>query len=188
MPQPSRLQQDLADRIVQLVNEDELPVGALLNENSLARRLAVSRTPVRGALQHLEDRGIVARRPNRGVELIAKPLAAPSPPSSDDHEEWLVRIARDQRNGRSARGDLGDRGHASLRPQPPHGPACPVPARGAGNGRAQVRLWLAVPHRVTGYRYPQRELSLPHPARAHGNNGAELPDRGRLDQRDAPTP
>jgi DNA-binding GntR family transcriptional regulator len=97
--QPSRLQQDLADRIVQLVNEDELPVGALLNENSLARRLAVSRTPVRGALQHLENQGIVARRPNRGVELIAKPPKAPAPLSSDDHEEWLVRIARDQRNG-----------------------------------------------------------------------------------------
>ncbi|MCB8821443.1 GntR family transcriptional regulator [Microvirga rosea] len=100
MPQPTRLQQDLAERIVQLVNDDGLAIGALLNENSLARRLEVSRTPVRGALQHLEEQGIVARRPNRGVELIAIPqknLASAPPP--DDDEEWLVRIARDHRAG-----------------------------------------------------------------------------------------
>jgi DNA-binding GntR family transcriptional regulator len=96
------LQQDLAERIVQLVNEGELAVGSLLNENSLARRLAVSRTPVRGALQHLENQGIVARRPNRGVELIAKPPVASTTQSSDDDEEWLVRIARDHRNGELA--------------------------------------------------------------------------------------
>lgn len=101
MHQPTRLQQDLADRIVQLVNEDGLSVGDLLNENSLARRLEVSRTPVRGALQHLENQGIVARRPNRGVELIALPQPAKAPPAVaiDEDEEWLVRIARDQRNG-----------------------------------------------------------------------------------------
>jgi len=99
--QPTRLQQDLADRIVQLVNEDGLAIGDLLNENSLARRLEVSRTPVRGALQHLENQGIVARRPNRGVELIAlpQPAKAPPPAAIDEDEEWLVRIARDQRNG-----------------------------------------------------------------------------------------
>ncbi|EIM26333.1 GntR family transcriptional regulator [Microvirga lotononidis] len=101
MHQPTRLQQDLADRIVQLVNEDGLSVGDLLNENSLARRLEVSRTPVRGALQHLENQGIVVRRPNRGVELIALPklAKAPFPAAADEDEEWLVRIARDQRNG-----------------------------------------------------------------------------------------
>jgi len=100
MHSPTRLQQDLADRIVQLVNEDGLAIGDLLNENSLARRLEVSRTPVRGALQHLENQGIVARRPNRGVELIAlpQPNRAPPPAAVDEDEEWLVRIARDQRN------------------------------------------------------------------------------------------
>ena len=100
MHQPSRLQQDLAERILQLVSEDGLSVGDLLNENSLARRLEVSRTPVRGALQHLESRGIVARRPNRGVEVIAIPRPEQVPlPSVGDDEEWLVRIARDHRAG-----------------------------------------------------------------------------------------
>jgi DNA-binding GntR family transcriptional regulator len=102
MRQPSRLQQDLAERIVQLVHEDGLPVGAWLNENSLARRLEVSRTPVRGALQHLEGQGIVARRPNRGVELITVPPKAPAAPAPDGDEEWLVRIARDRRSGELA--------------------------------------------------------------------------------------
>nr|WP_255616577.1 GntR family transcriptional regulator [Microvirga puerhi] len=92
------MQQDLAERIVQLVNEDGLAVGDLLNENSLARRLEVSRTPVRGALQHLERLGIVARRPNRGVELIAIPRAESiTAPTADADEDWLVRIARDHR-------------------------------------------------------------------------------------------
>ncbi|RDI51515.1 DNA-binding GntR family transcriptional regulator [Microvirga subterranea] len=99
--QPTRLQQDLADRIVQLVTEDGLAVGDILNENSLARRLEVSRTPVRGALLHLEGLGIVARRPNRGVELISIPRRekVTSAPATDEDEEWLVRIARDHRSG-----------------------------------------------------------------------------------------
>ena len=99
MHQPSRLQQDLADRIVRLVREDGLRVGALLNENSLAKRLEVSRTPVRGALQYLENQGIVARRPNRGMELLALPEQAPGTAAVDTDEEWLVRLARDHRRG-----------------------------------------------------------------------------------------
>jgi DNA-binding GntR family transcriptional regulator len=96
VPQPSRLQQDLADRIVQLVREEGLSVGSVLSENALARRLAVSRTPVRGALQVLEDQGLVARRAGRGVELVSIPMDAPGQPVDDD-EPWLVRIARDRR-------------------------------------------------------------------------------------------
>ncbi|MEZ0168026.1 GntR family transcriptional regulator [Microvirga sp. TS319] len=99
MFQPTRLQQELADRIVRLVNEDGLQVGTFLNENNLAKRLEVSRTPVRGALQYLEHRGIVVRRPNRGMELIALPEQAPAAASVNTDEEWLVRIARDHRRG-----------------------------------------------------------------------------------------
>jgi DNA-binding GntR family transcriptional regulator len=99
MLQPTRLQQELADRIVRLVNEDGLQIGALLNENGLARRLEVSRTPVRGALQYLEHQGIVVRRPNRGMELIALPEQSPAAASIDTDEEWLVQIARDRRSG-----------------------------------------------------------------------------------------
>ncbi|PTT18377.1 GntR family transcriptional regulator, partial [Acidovorax sp. HMWF029] len=41
---------DLADRISRLIHEDGLAAGARLNENQLAERLGVSRTPVRAAL------------------------------------------------------------------------------------------------------------------------------------------
>ena len=61
MAEPTRLQQDLAERIIQLAREDGLAAGAWLNENNLAKRLNVSRTPVRAALSHLEGQGIVLR-------------------------------------------------------------------------------------------------------------------------------
>ena len=71
--QPTRLQQDLAERIVQLVNEDGLASGTCSTRTGWPAALNVSRTPVRGALHYLEDQGVVARRPNRGVELLAIP-------------------------------------------------------------------------------------------------------------------
>lgn len=105
MAEPTRLQQDLAERIIQLAREDGLAAGAWLNENSLAKRLNVSRTPVRAALGHLEAQGIVLRHPNKGVELI-NPPSRPSDSNStgpDDIDLVLVRIARDRENG-----SLGD--------------------------------------------------------------------------------
>ena len=47
MTAPTRLQQEIAERILRMVREDGLEAGAWLNENSAARRLNVSRTPVR---------------------------------------------------------------------------------------------------------------------------------------------
>lgn len=99
MTQPTRLQQELAEQIVRLVKEDGVQVGSLLSENGLAKRLAVSRTPIRGALRYLEEQGILARRPNRGVELIALPQGGHSTLAADVDDEWLVRIARDHRRG-----------------------------------------------------------------------------------------
>lgn len=100
MAEPTRLQQDLAERIIQLAREDGLAAGAWLNENNLAKRLNVSRTPVRAALSHLEGQGIVLRHPNKGVELVsALPLPADSGGSPDEADLALVRIARDRESG-----------------------------------------------------------------------------------------
>ncbi|MGO4667901.1 GntR family transcriptional regulator [Bosea sp. 2RAB26] len=100
MAEPTRLQQDLAERIIQLAREDGLAAGAWLNENNLAKRLNVSRTPVRAALSHLEGQGIVLRHPNKGVELVsALPLPADSAGSPDETDLALVRIARDRESG-----------------------------------------------------------------------------------------
>jgi DNA-binding GntR family transcriptional regulator len=44
--------------------------GTLLSENELARRLGVSRTPVREAFLHLEAEGLLALYPRRGALVV----------------------------------------------------------------------------------------------------------------------
>jgi DNA-binding GntR family transcriptional regulator len=48
--------------------------GTLLSENELARRLGVSRTPVREAFLHLEGEGLLALYPRRGALVV--PISA----------------------------------------------------------------------------------------------------------------
>jgi DNA-binding GntR family transcriptional regulator len=101
---PTPLQRDLAERILGLMRERGLTVGDRLSENGLSRELNVSRTPIRAALAHLADRGIVQRRPHLGVELVTPP---PLPPARsrdasagvDEDSDLLVLIARDRRSG-----------------------------------------------------------------------------------------
>ncbi len=58
-----RIQRDLADAIVR----GAIPPGFRLDERELAERFAVSRTPVREALNGLCALGLAERRPRRGV-------------------------------------------------------------------------------------------------------------------------
>lgn len=95
----TKLQQELAGRIMAMVREDDLAVGSLLNESDTARRLNVSRTPIRGAFDHLATLGAVRRHPHRGIELIEI-----SPPGADIGEDDLietamVRLAHDRESG-----------------------------------------------------------------------------------------
>ncbi|AMJ62833.1 GntR family transcriptional regulator [Bosea sp. PAMC 26642] len=100
MSQPSRLQQDLAERILDLARGDGLTAGAHLNESVIARRLDVSRTPVRAAFAWLADRGLVRRNPHRGLELITTPGApATNASPSDGIELALVRLAHERGAG-----------------------------------------------------------------------------------------
>lgn len=48
----------------------ELPGGALLSENEVARRLQVSRTPAREAFVRLESEGLLALQPRRGAVVV----------------------------------------------------------------------------------------------------------------------
>ncbi|WP_163488388.1 GntR family transcriptional regulator, partial [Escherichia coli] len=57
---PSRLQRDLLPRIVEVIRNDGLAPGSRLPEALLAQRLQVSRTPVRAALRHLAERGLIS--------------------------------------------------------------------------------------------------------------------------------
>ncbi|MGX5735755.1 GntR family transcriptional regulator [Bosea thiooxidans] len=99
----TKLQQDLAERIMALVREDGLTAGAWLNESDAARRLGVSRTPVRGAFDHLASLGAVRRHPNRGIELV-EPWHAPTDAAADTDiiETAMVRLAHDRESGRLA--------------------------------------------------------------------------------------
>lgn len=55
------------DEILRGIKTGELTVGAKLNEIELAKRLGVSRSPVREAFRALEEAGLVRLEKNRGV-------------------------------------------------------------------------------------------------------------------------
>lgn len=63
------LEREIADRILAFAHEAKLPVGAHLTEAALSTEFGVSRTPVRGALNLLEQRGCVERIAHRGYFL-----------------------------------------------------------------------------------------------------------------------
>lgn len=86
----------VASRIVQLVVKSGYTPGQRLTEQSLADTLAVSRSPVRKALQFLQALGAVASTPHRGFVLVQSPaelrgLALPVDDGSD--EAHYLRIA-----------------------------------------------------------------------------------------------
>lgn len=96
----SRLQQEVVDRLVDLMHENALAAGARINEHQLAQQLGVSRTPVRHALDHLAATGFVKREHNRGMRLIALPPQRTALPARNDLEDLIVRIARDRGDNR----------------------------------------------------------------------------------------
>lgn len=65
-----RIRLQIADEIVR----GDLRPGSPLDEVSLARRFAVSRTPVREALRELSAAGMVLTRPHRGA-IVTRPTA-----------------------------------------------------------------------------------------------------------------
>lgn len=98
----SRLQLDLADRMMALFRSADLKPGDRLTELGLAERLKVSRTPIRGALVYLEGLGIVGRAPGRGFTLLRRPSAQhqAEPEGAEDIEDQLIiAIARDRLAG-----------------------------------------------------------------------------------------
>lgn len=66
---------ELAERIRQDLLDGALPAGSRINEVALSRELAVSRTPLRAALQMLAGEGLLTYTPNRGFTVRAFPLS-----------------------------------------------------------------------------------------------------------------
>lgn len=61
---------ELKDRIFDLIANGEFTGGHWLREETLAKRLGVSRTPVRGGLKELASSGVVKIVPNRGAQVV----------------------------------------------------------------------------------------------------------------------
>jgi DNA-binding GntR family transcriptional regulator len=93
MPRPpaAETHRDLARSIVEHLRAAGTESGQTLSENGLARVIGTSRSPVRGALRVLHERGIVARREDG--RLVLKDL----PPAGDEV------VARDGETGEAER-------------------------------------------------------------------------------------
>jgi len=61
----------LAEQVANAILSGEMPPGARLDEQQLAQRFGVSRTPVREALRQLATSGLIDLRPRRGA-LVAQ--------------------------------------------------------------------------------------------------------------------
>jgi DNA-binding GntR family transcriptional regulator len=70
----SNLQLDIARQIASLAHSEAWPVGARVSDFKLAKKLHVSRSPVRAALAVLAERGMLDHSPGQGF-VLARPAA-----------------------------------------------------------------------------------------------------------------
>jgi DNA-binding GntR family transcriptional regulator len=100
----SRLQTELAARILQLLNEQRAGPGHHLVEQDLCRQFGVSRTPIRGALKLLAAQGTLQARTHRGFVLRGPVKAVPEVESfnlqEEEDRELFVAIAEARNTGR----------------------------------------------------------------------------------------
>jgi len=88
-PKASRLQADLARRILRHLKEQNAQPGHRLIELELCSTFDVSRTPVRGALKLLAAEGVVAPRANRGFVLTRLPGTSNDDTDVDEQDRLL---------------------------------------------------------------------------------------------------
>ena len=100
----SRLQTELAGRILQLLKEQGAGPGHHLVEQDLCRQFGVSRTPIRGALKLLADQGTLQARTHRGYVLRGPIKAVPEVETvnlqEEEDRELFVAIAEARNSGR----------------------------------------------------------------------------------------
>ena len=101
---PSRLQADLAHRIVARLRQENAQPGHHLVELDLSGAFDVSRTPVRGALKLLERQGVVKAREGRGFVLTKLPPETAEAESEAGEEQRLFQALAEAR----AKGALPD--------------------------------------------------------------------------------
>lgn len=86
-PKASRLQSDLAQKILKSLRNENAQAGHHLVELDLCKAFNVSRTPVRGALQLLAAEGVLSPRAGRGFVLAKLPAPTKDEPANDDDED-----------------------------------------------------------------------------------------------------
>ncbi|MBR0825559.1 GntR family transcriptional regulator [Bradyrhizobium manausense] len=104
MPRPS-LATQMTSRILDYIRDNNLKPDQHLPSQTLADALKVSRAPINGALQILEEMKIVRSEPNRGFFLVkgASDLPEPDEAESDASERedrWYFAIAEDRLEGK----------------------------------------------------------------------------------------
>jgi DNA-binding GntR family transcriptional regulator len=91
---PSRLQAELARRILKTLKDQGAGPGHPLVELALCRQFGVSRTPVRGALRLLAAQGLAVPRAARGFVLAGAVTQVPEPePGRREEEEARLLLA-----------------------------------------------------------------------------------------------
>ncbi|HWU56242.1 MAG TPA: GntR family transcriptional regulator [Rhizomicrobium sp.] len=86
-PKASRLQSDLAHKILKSLRDENAAPGHHLVELDLCKAFGVSRTPIRGALKLLATEGVLSPRAGRGFVLAKLPAAAKEEAASEEEEE-----------------------------------------------------------------------------------------------------
>ena len=100
-PKVSRLQADLARRIVRHLKDENAQPGHHLVELDLCAAFDVSRTPVRGALALLAAQGVVTSRVGRGFVLAKIPGAADDGAQEEEDDRRLFdALARARNTGK----------------------------------------------------------------------------------------
>ena len=102
-PKASRLQAELARRILRFLKEQGAQPGYHLVELDLCRTFGVSRTPIRGALKLLATEGAVTGRAGRGLVLARIPAATDDPGEEEEDQRLFDALAEAR-----AAGKLGD--------------------------------------------------------------------------------
>jgi DNA-binding GntR family transcriptional regulator len=99
---PSGLVPVLAGQVLELITRGEHAVGDRLTEQSLADELGVSRSPVRKALQYLEELGALGSNPNRGFFVAKEPAQLRKirvPTDAESDEAVYMRLVEDRLTG-----------------------------------------------------------------------------------------
>lgn len=72
---PKVLRQDVLEALRRAILNDDMKVGTRILEADVAQRMGVSRAPVREAIRHLEQEGLVQFNPHRGAVVLGLPEA-----------------------------------------------------------------------------------------------------------------